>query len=188
MALNLTSVPLAGVLGIAFSSMFVGGNWVITYVNVPVLVLPSSMSSADKAQKPEASPSHLARQWQMTYDIGSKAGPFLGVSSCASYLYAARELPSAAVIPKRLFVAAAVLSMAIVPFTFTVMKRTNGELHRRALAATQGKEEEAKADAEKEGVESYQTNELLRWWSTLNILRASIHVGAIGCGIAAMLL
>ncbi len=170
MALILTSVPLAGVLGIAFSSMFVGGNWVVTYANVPVLMLPSSTSSADKAQKPEASPSHLARQWQMTYDIGSKAGPFLAVSSCVSYLYAARELPSAAVTQKRLFVAAAVLSMAIVPFTFTVMKRTNGELHRRALAATQGKEEEAKADAEKDGVESYQTNELLRWWSTLNIL------------------
>jgi hypothetical protein len=69
-----------------------------------------------------------------------------------------------------MFVAAAVLSMAIMPFTLTVMKRTNGELHRRALAAMQGKEEEAKAYAEKEGVESYQTNDLLRWWSTLNIL------------------
>jgi hypothetical protein len=105
------------------------------------------------------------------YSLGSKGGPAAAILSCAFYIYAARKsLNTPASLQKRLFYTAAALSVAIVPFTFSVMKRTNDELHRRGHAATQGEEADAKADAQNDAIEGYQTPELIRWWSILNIL------------------
>jgi len=196
MALPVLAAPVAGTLGTTFSAIFVGANLGITYMTVPVLLLPSPATplalpahapkNSASSQKPATEPGHLARQWQATYSLGSKGGPFAALLASVSYLYAARTLPSAAKLQKQLFIAAAGLSLAIVPFTFVIMARTNHELHRRADAATKGAEEDFKADAKEGSIESYHTPDLVRWWATLNIMRASLHIGAIGSAMTAL--
>lgn len=94
----------------------------------------------------------------------------MALVSCVSYLYAARKLLPTAKLQYRLFLAAASLSIAIIPFTFGFMKRTNDELQRRANAATIGDEGGAFEHARKGTVESYQTHDLMLWWSRLNAL------------------
>ncbi|KAI1608905.1 hypothetical protein EDD36DRAFT_78791 [Exophiala viscosa] len=192
--------PLAGTLGIGFSAIFVGANLAITYITVPVLLLPSRSSplpppanaaneespTSTHSKKPASKPSHLAQQWAAMYSLGSKGGPVAAILASGCYIYTARTLVYAASVQRRLLYTAAALSVAIVPFTFGVMKRTNDELHRRAHAADQGEHADAKVDAKKDSVESYATPELMRWWSMLNILRATLHVGAIGCAMRAM--
>jgi len=200
MAQQQIAVSVAGMLGVTFSALFVGANLGISYIAVPALLLPSPPSAlpspanahnaasptSTSSEKPATKPPHLARQWQDIFRMGSKAGPVAALLSSASFLYAFRRLPSGARLQQRLFIAAATSSLAIVPFTFGVMKRTNDELHRRANAATRGEEEESKAEAKEGSVESYQTPDLVRWWASLNFLRALLHVGSIGCAIAAM--
>jgi len=180
--------------------MFFGGNLVMSFVTVPALLLqsPSSPLPAPANSENKSSPtststakavtsaSHLARQWQHVYDLGSKGGPFFALVACGSWLYTARRLPPGANLKQRLLLAAAGLSMSIVPFTFTAMKRTNGELHRRAGAATKGEDDETNTDAPAGSVETYQTQDLLRWWAQLNMMRASLHLGAIGCAVAVL--
>lgn len=175
---------LASTLGIASSAMFVGANLGISYISVPALLLPlpptplpspanahnTSSPTVTSVEKPATKPSHLARQWQDMYKKGARAGPAASFLSSGCWLFAIRQLPAGARLEQRLLLVAAGLSLAIVPFTLGVMKRTNGELLRRAEAATRGEEENSKADAQKGTVESYPIHDLLRWWATLNTL------------------
>jgi len=181
---SIVSGPLAGTLGIGFSAIFVGANLAITYMTIPVLLLPSPSSplpprgnapnedspTSTSSRKPASQPSHLAHQWAALYSLGSKGGPVAAILSSACYIYAARNTLSTASFQKRLFYTAAVLAVAIVPFTFGIMKRTNDELHRRAHEATQGEKADAKVGAKHGTVEIYPTPELMRWWAILNVL------------------
>lgn len=181
---SIISTPVAATLGIGISAIFLGANLAITYITVPVLLLPSPSSllpppanapnddspTSASSKSPATKPSHLARQWGALYSLGSKGGPVAAILSFACYIYAARQSSNKADVQRRLLYTAAALSVAIVPFTFSVMKRTNGELHRREHAANQGEEADAKTDAQKDAVEGYQTPELIRWWSILNIM------------------
>ena len=85
-----------------------------------------------------------------------------------------------------LFLLAAALNLSIIPFTLGVMAKTNNELIRRANAATEGLD--ASPMEKGTGVEKYQTPELVRWWGTLNVYRASLQVGAMGCVVLAVAL
>ena len=60
---------------------------------------------------------------------------------------------------------------------------TNTELHRRANAASAGKEDEArpKDDAAASSLEKTDSPELLHWWAQLNMIRGLLPaLGAIG--------
>jgi len=170
----------ATTVGISFCSAFIAGNCALTYIGLPALLLPPPASALPESSdaplsgvvKPATNAPQLARQWQKIYNIGARAGPGDAAISAAAFLYAFQLLPSHATLPRRLYLAAAVLSTLVAPFTWTVMKKTNGELHRRANAATLGRDEEAgpKKDAREGTVESYPTADLIRWWGTLNIL------------------
>lgn len=183
MSQALNSFRFAATLGIAFSAMFIGGNLCMSNLAVPTLLLPAHPPSSSpqasnigvtKAAKPAslhepATPhSHLARQWQNLYNIGSKAGPVAALGSATSFLYAVSRLPAGSTSKQRLLVTAASLSVAIVPFTFIFMLRTNNEIHRRANAANRG--EEAEIDNARKSVEGMQTPELITWWSKLNLM------------------
>ena len=165
MASDPNSVLLGSALGIASSAMFFGGNLAISFITVPTLLLPSPSSTRTPTKSP-----HLARQWKNTYDLGKKAGPFFALTASGCWLYTVRNLPAGAGLQQRLLVAAAGLSMSVVPFTFGVMNRTNNELDRRAGVATKGGSEDTKSDAQKGTVESYETHDLLRWWAQLNMM------------------
>ncbi|ETI25073.1 hypothetical protein G647_04444 [Cladophialophora carrionii CBS 160.54] len=178
------NVILGSVLGVTSSAVFFGANLGISFIAVPTLLLSSPSSglpvpanaenraspTSTSSEKPWTRPSHLARQWHSIYDIGKKAGPFFALLASGCWLHAARRLSAESRSQQRLLVAAAGLSVAVVPFTFVVMKRTNDELTRRATAAAKGEEEDAKADARTGTVEASQTHDLIRWWAQLNLL------------------
>ncbi|OAP58501.1 hypothetical protein AYL99_07591 [Fonsecaea erecta] len=194
------TIILGTALGITSSAMFFGANLGVSFLTVPILLLPSPPSAlpapansdnrasptSTSAQRPATKFPHLARQWQVAYNIGKKAGPFFALLASGNWLYTARKLPTEAKLQQRLLLAATVLSVSIMPFTLGIMKRTNDELHRRADAATRGEEEDSKADAQKGTVEKYETHDLLRWWAKLNFMRALLHLGAIACATAAL--
>ncbi|OAL30794.1 hypothetical protein AYO22_01414 [Fonsecaea multimorphosa] len=178
------NTTLGTALGITSSAIFFGANLGISFLTIPILLLPSpppalpAPANADNTASPTSTSSqrpatkfpHLARQWQAAYDIGKKAGPFFSLLASGCWLYTVRNLPAEAKLQQRLLLAAAALSVAIVPFTFGVMKRTNDELHRRANVATRDEEEDSKADAQNGTVESYETHDLLRWWAQLSFM------------------
>lgn len=68
------------------------------------------------------------------------------------------------------------------------MQRTNDELHRRANAATEGKDKSSgrKAGAEEASVEGMETGDLITHWGRLNVMRASLHSMAVGLGVVAL--
>jgi len=195
-------VTVGGVVGITASSIFFGANLATSFVFVPTLllsaappILPTQHNGESKSspvstssERPATKAPHLARQWQFMYDVGKKAGPFFALTASGSWLYTALKLPAGLRPQQRLFAAASFLSVAILPFTLGVMKRTNDELIRRANAATRGEEDERDAKAEEGTVGTYQTHDLLRWWATLNFMRALLHAGAIGCATTALIL
>lgn len=175
---------VASALGLAFCGAFVGGNLAISHIAVPTLLLPSPLSAlpapansenrksptATFSPRPVTKASHLARQWQNIFDIGSKAGPVAALLSSGSFLYAFRELPSSATFQRMLLVTAAGLVVSIVPFTFIVMSRTNNELRRRVSAASRDEEAGPLMDKQKGSVETYQTHDLVKWWASMNTM------------------
>ncbi|KAJ9611591.1 hypothetical protein H2200_004775 [Cladophialophora chaetospira] len=175
---------VGGVVGVTASSIFFGANLGMSFVFIPTILLPGPASTlpaqasgenrasqtSNSTQRPATKPEHLARQWLATYDIGKKAGPFFALTATGSWLYTALTLPAGLGTQQRLLAAASFLSVSIVPFTFTVMKRTNDELMRRADSATKGEEDKRNAGAEKGTVETYQTHDLLWRWAKLNFM------------------
>ena len=173
---------------------FIGVAWGLTYIALPGLLVSAPKPSAPNAKpssslQPLTTSDHLARQYQRIFDIGAAIGPVIGVTSAASFIYASRLLPANATLPKRLLIAAAVLNVAIGPFTMIVMGRANSELQRRSKEVSAGKDESlARKDAKHGSVKSYNTPELLEWWGFLNALRGWIQLGAFVCGTTALII
>lgn len=189
----MASVPakliLASSSGLALTGSFIGVSFGLSYIAVPALLIPPSPTKqASSAQRQTASSSDLlARHYLKIFDIGKTIGPVVGACSAASFIYASRQLPASAILPRRLFLAAAALNVLIAPFTMTVMARTNDELHRRAYAAADGEDEKrGRKEAKSGSVETYNTPELLEWWGFLNALRGVIHIGALACAVTAL--
>ena len=174
-------------IALTCSTMFVGGNAVITYLTLPSLLLsPPSRGTSEassESSQPATHSDHLARQWQSVYDLGKKVGPAVTLPGVAALLSATPVLRRSSRI---LFLLAVALNLSIIPFTLGVMAKTNNELIRRANAASEGLD--ASPTDRATGVEKYQTPELVRWWGTLNVYRASLQVGAMGCVVLAVAL
>ena len=178
------NVIVGGIAGITFSAIFFGGNLGLSFIAVPTLLLsatpsnlPAQANGANRvsptstpSERPATKLPHLARQWQYMYNIGKGAGPFFALLASGSWLYAALKLPAGSNPQQRLFVIAAVLSVAVIPFTLGVMKWTNDELMLRADAATRSEDDKRNAEAEKGTVKTYQTHDLIRWWAKLNFM------------------
>lgn len=167
MAGNPATFVISTTAGIAFCSIFTGANLTISNATMPTLLLAQPRSSTSLEQ-PASPSSHLARQWQNLYNIGSKAGPVAALGGAASFTYAARSTLSILPLQARLLYIAAGLCLGILPFTLVFMKRTNDELHRRANIAKKG--EEAKIDASGGVLESRTTPDLLQRWAGLNLM------------------
>ena len=175
---------LPTIVGITSSTIFFGGNLAVSFMLVPALLLSSPQSplpaptnstnasspTVTSSPKPVTKASHLARQWQATYDRGAIGGPILALLTAGSWLYTVRRLPAGAKFQQKLLLAASALSLTVLPFTLTVMKRTNGELSRRAKASEDSDEAVVNSQPNGGTVESYQTLDLLQWWSQLNFM------------------
>lgn len=179
MAQSLASFHLAATAGVAFCALFTGANLCISNIAVPTLLLPhpkpptsetqnaSKPISAIPSGKPATPSSHLARQWQHVYNIGSQVGPITALGGLASFVYAARTVPLGFVTQRQLLYLAAGLCVTVVPFTFVFMKSTNDELHRRANSAFN--DEDIKAGGTVGQLQSRKTDDLIQRWSKLNL-------------------
>ena len=185
---------LAMSASLALTGSFVGVSWSLTYIALPALLVSAPKPSAPNAKpisslQPLTTSDHLSRQYQRIFDVGAAVGPVVGGLSAASFIYASRLLPASATVPKSLIIAAAVLNVAVAPFTKTIMARSNNELQRRSMEASAGKDESlGRKDAKAGTVESYNTPELIEWWGVLNAMRGWLQVGAFACATTAMVI
>lgn len=193
MAQQIVNVRAASTLGMIFCAVFTGANLLMSTAVMPTLLLPGMVEHYEpKEGQPSgrvclaAKSQHLARQWQNLYNIGSRAGPVVALGGVSSFVFAARSTPQGLTLSYRLSLTAAGLCVAILPFTLVFMKRLNDELHRRADAGFKSSKQQTSTG---EGAfQNYETPDLIRRWSTLNLMRASLHIAAIACGFTTLLL
>lgn len=174
---------LCSISGILSSSAFVGMNTTINYITMPTLLLghlPQAKSQADsnRSSSNTGTISHLNRQWQEVYNRGHLVGPALAVLGGISYGSAAYFVEEA--IAKRVFGAAAVSMIAVVPYTLLFMVPTNNELHERANAAGKGS---STAHSDKQS-----TLDLVLKWVSMSKTRANIAFVSVCLGLAGLYL
>jgi Domain of unknown function (DUF1772) len=114
----------------------------------------------------------VAQQWRTIYIKGAKTMPFISLIPTILFGYLAWRERDTTGSAMPLYVAAAVASPMIAPWTLLVMKDVNAELTRRATSTAEG----GAAGAAQES-----THELLEKWAWLNLVRAGIS------GISAVL-
>ena len=100
---------------------------------------------------------HLLRQWARIYHYGSQLMPAMALVTLALYVYTARTRYIFHD-PWRIWVAAGLMTIAIVPYTLIVMKGTNNSLFQ--------------LDRQGGVVELRRVHELLLTWNRLHIVRS----------------
>ncbi|KAK0734904.1 hypothetical protein B0T26DRAFT_746749 [Lasiosphaeria miniovina] len=134
------------------------------------------------------SSSLLLAQWQRTFARGKAVMPGLAAGAATSFFFAAAVVPRG-VGGRRLFVLAGALCVAIVPYTWVVLMRTN----RMLLARLAAVESDIKAAAA-EGGEVVETEEerrsdkfLVDRWGLLSLGRAVLLAAGAAVGLGAAL-
>ena len=200
MASPRTNFYIASTVGITLSSFFSGGNLVSIYIALPALLLPAPTSSKKKTgsstststAKPATPGPQLARQWRVIYNKGKgSALPVIAVN-CASFVFAALQLPESDYVQRRLFLAAAGMIVSAVPYTLIFMAKTNDLLFRRAEegdAMTEVNEGDVTevGMSKGQGLEGYRTEDLIRRWGVLNTVRAALPLVGIGFVVTALI-
>jgi hypothetical protein len=175
------SATLVGVAGsAAFSTLCLG----ISYLSVPSLLLPAPKVS-DTAI-PKTPSGHLARQWQLIYDIGKFTGPPVSIVSAGSLIYAMTRIPAELKVQRQLYITAAALIVSIMPFTLLVLAPTNTKLLEIAAVEVEGLESDETHPGNVAAGQGQGTAELVRKWAGLNAIRALPPVLGIGCVLTAL--
>jgi hypothetical protein len=166
-------------------------------MSIPNLLTPSrrpSSATLPSQDIPGTSSTHLTHQWLDLYTRGSKIFPGISATSSFANMYALwvlRDSPTPA--PDvfggswaTCYLLAVGITMSIVPFTVTVMKKTNATLKAHAkrddAALAEGTKGMVISDQEKakRAREDSEIPALLQRWSKLNLIRASFpFVGAV---------
>jgi hypothetical protein len=146
-------------------SIFVG---LFSYIHLGAIMSFSIGGAPAAAIAPQSS----AKVWAELYKRGAASMPKFAIGTALAYLVAAYDAYS----DDRAwgsYLGAAGLTLSIVPFTLTAMKRTNGLLH-----------EEADKDAgEKDGITVARVNSLLDRWINLNLIRGALPLAGTILGI-----
>lgn len=174
----------ATLVGVAGSAAFTTICWGISYLNVPSLLLPAPKAS-DKSL-PKTPSGHLARQWQLIYDIGKFTGPPVSIVSASSLTYAMTRIPVELKFQRQLYITAAALIVSIMPFTLLVLAPTNTKLLKTAAVEAKGLESEDTHPGNVAAGEGQGTAELIRKWAGLNALRGIPPVLGVGCVLMAL--
>ncbi|KAF2462828.1 uncharacterized protein BDR25DRAFT_122299 [Lindgomyces ingoldianus] len=136
-----------------------------TNLSSSIVTLPALLHSA---------PSTLATQWQILYDYGITPVVSLSMSSAvgfATLAYRTTLTSTGAVTNARrnLYIAAAVATFGLAPYTKIVMNRTNEELMKRAkMSSSEGKSD---------------THDLVRQWGRLVLGRGTLLLIGAGLGL-----
>lgn len=192
-------VVIATSVGISLAALFAGGDYALTSIALPSLLLPAptpgtfrpsaslvaSETTDGEVQQAGATPAHLARQWQKVHQLSKTSLTVTTMGSAAAYLVAAFSIPDNLKTQRALYITAAVCAISVAPYTRLIMKSTDDELHLRADGATQDNEA-----TEEEGTmgEGYQTQGLIKYWGRLLLWRASLPVAGIAAAVYASVL
>ena len=174
----------ATLIGVAGSAAFTSLCWGISYLTVPSLLVPAPKAS-DKKQ-PKTPSGHLARQWQLIYDIGKFTGPPVSIVSAGSLVYAMTRIPAELKVQRQLYFTAAALIVSIMPFTLIALAPTNTRLLDIAAIEAKGLESEHTRPESIVAGEGQTTAELIRKWAGLNAVRGIPPVLGICCVLAAL--
>jgi len=119
--------------------------------------------------------------------LGQTTLPVAAMGSAGAFIFAVLQLPEKGLTAqKNLYITAATLVVMIAPFTRLLMKGTDDELQLRADAATKdGENEISHPDSAVMG-EAYQTQGLMTYWGSLNVVRANLSLASIACAAAAL--
>ncbi|KAJ5725765.1 DUF1772-domain-containing protein [Penicillium malachiteum] len=123
------------------------------------------------------SPRLLAQQWKSLFETGKAQNPPIAATVAASFLYLAWSVGQGAALYKNvvynrvaLYLAAAALTVGIVPFTIITMSGTNKLLLQKAQSTSE-------SDREVPG--------LVKQWTGLNFARSLLPLAGAACGIIA---
>lgn len=122
----------------------------------------------------------LAKQWAALYNRGKSTVPPVAAVVTACFAYLATKTPvNVDKIKFYKYVAAAVLSIGIVPYTFGVMGKTNRKLHAKAEQTKTFKVTDEFIEA---GVEKETAHWLVDHWAVLNLGRGLLLLASAGVG------
>ncbi|EED16665.1 conserved hypothetical protein [Talaromyces stipitatus ATCC 10500] len=134
--------------------------------------------------------SHIAHQWQFTYDLGKKVFPSMAVTSSLLYSYVAYALHSDRFGRRHggwvFYLVAAGLNVMIAPFTLLAIAPVNNAI----APYTKGEHDLPAVEAAKQGGEvkfEKAERELvghLEKWSFLNLIRGVFPLAGAGVGAA----
>ncbi|CAI7598767.1 unnamed protein product [Penicillium glandicola] len=197
-----TDVRIAQAIGTLGCAVAAGGIATLSMISIPTIIIPARRPPSATLpfhDTPGTPTAHLTHQWLHLYDRGSRIFPGISaVSSLATIytLWALRDSPTHA--PGILgsswstcYLLAIGATMGIVPFTFTVMKKTNAKLKAHArrddAAGAEGTEGMVVSAQEKakRAREDSEVLELLHYWSQLNLIRATFPLVGAGIGFYA---
>ena len=123
-----------------------------------------------------APPELATKQWATLYYIGRARGPTISAAGLLAYLYLAFYASGRSVSPAEgyAYLAAGATTVAVVPYTFVAMMRTNNEIERLA-----GETEKAAASGDR-------VKYLVGKWYKLNLVRAVFPLSGFIVGMLAL--
>ncbi|KAJ5559910.1 DUF1772-domain-containing protein [Penicillium frequentans] len=172
MTSQLLGFRMAQAIGISGAAWLSG-----TIASISTITVPALVQSQNEDHK---SPSLLAKQWKVLYETGKKKAPPIAVAVASSLTYLAWSVRQGGPLYKTtvysrsgLYLAAAVLTVGIVPYTLIFMMGTNNALMKKA---------ESTSDADKE------VPDLIERWNTLNLGRSIFPLAGAICAFVATIL
>lgn len=164
-------VLVAKFVGILSATAFGCANLALSYIAVPcILDVPGHKAFKEDSEIAK----RLAYQWQKVYNRGHKVGPASAVVSVGAFILAGAGTPQHDTKPRAYLFAAASFAALIIPFTLTIMARTNNELHLRADTVNAGTYQH---------VDNPSTSDLITKWAGFNGARALFSIIGAGCGV-----
>ncbi|KAK2767073.1 hypothetical protein FQN54_006392 [Arachnomyces sp. PD_36] len=160
MALDLASEISPEAAAVVTGSFLSGAMMGISTLTVPVLLDTASH------------PAQLVKQWVTVYHYGHRVYPGLAIATCALSGYAAYARHEAGQ-PWRVFGLAGLMTVSILPFTWTVMQATNNSLFRahRTQSQSGGRE-----------ISWQEARKLVARWNWLHVVRSLLPLtGAVIC-------
>ncbi|KAG7091763.1 hypothetical protein E1B28_008165 [Marasmius oreades] len=154
-----TGIRIAQALGISGSAFVAGSIISISVISAPVLLTPTSFFST----------AHAALQWKHLYTRGATLMPPLALVASLAHFYLAwkahtlESVISSSRSLTRLYMTAGALTIGIVPWTLLVMAPTNDALIRKAV--------DSPTEAAVASSKTYETEDLMEKWITLNFVR-----------------
>src|SRR5438876_9931545 len=122
MAASQPSSVAGTLVGVTLSSAFVGANLALSYLAVPGPVLSAPPKPATSPHLKSSTPApQLARQWHFIYNAARPIALVSSATSCASFIYAALQVPSSHRTQRGLLFAAGSTAILVVPYTIALM-------------------------------------------------------------------